>query len=356
MSSGRNPALAQLPPPPRPGTPFAGLRLDANEAPPLTHPDFLAALARGLQSLEVSRYPPSDTGELREALAGWLSVESAAVVVGAGSDEILSLLTEAWCAPPPGGEKPVALMPSPSFVMFRRRPLLRGWDVVEVPLREDWEVDAAALLEACDRHRPNLVFLASPNNPTGRPVPPGVVLSACARAPHGLVVLDEAYAAFSRAGTPARPGPDNLVRVGTLSKVGLAALRVGWAEAAPHVVTALDAVRAPFSVAAASQKAAAAVLREAGAVLRDHARACAEEREQLARRLEALGTRVTPSEANFLWVCPRSGAESVHARLLGQGVRVWRQPGPVTGGWLRVTVGTAAENALLLEAWASSDG
>jgi len=356
VSTGRNPALAALPPPPRPGTPFEGLRLDANEAPPLAHPAFRAALARGFDALEPSRYPPSDAWGLREALAGWLSVSPSALVVGAGSDEVLSLLTEAWCAPAPGASRPVAVVPAPSFVMFRRRPLLRGWDVVEVPLQGDWEVDATALLEACDRHRPNLVFLASPNNPTGRPVPPELVLAACARTRHGLVVLDEAYAAYSRAGTPARPGPDNLVRVGTLSKVGLAALRVGWAEAAPHVVTALEAVRAPFSVAAASQLAASAVLKEAGALLLEHVRGCAEERERLAHRLAALGTRVTPSEANFLWVRPRRDAESVHARLLERGVRVWRQPGPVTGGWLRVTVGTAGENLQLLEAWAAADG
>ena len=278
-------------------------------------------------------------------------------MVGAGSDEVLSLLTEAWCAAAPGAVRPVALVPSPSFVMFRRRPLLRGWDVVEVPLREDWEVDGPALLEACERHRPNLVFLASPNNPTGRPVAPGVVMDACAcTAAHGLVVLDEAYSAYSRAAYPGRPGPDNLVRVGTLSKVGLAALRVGWAEAAPHVVSALEAVRAPFSVASASQLAAAAVLQDAGELLRAHARGCAAERDALAARLEALGVRVTASEANFLWVRPRAEAEAVQARLVERGVRVWRQPGPETGGWLRVTVGTAAENAQLMEAWAAADG
>jgi histidinol-phosphate/aromatic aminotransferase/cobyric acid decarboxylase-like protein len=166
------------------------------------------------------------------------------------------------------------------------------------------------------------------------------------------VVLDEAYGDFSRAPRLPRPAPDNLVRVGTLSKVGLAALRVGWAEAAPHVHAALEAVRAPFNVAGPSQAAAVAVLDAFSSELRAHVEACISRREELAHALESgCGARVTPSEANFLWVQPARPAESVHAALLARGIRVAHLPGAVTGGWLRVTVGTALENAALLEAW-----
>jgi histidinol-phosphate aminotransferase len=309
-------------------------------------------LSSALAGVALHRYPDARATELLQALSRWSGAPAGALVAGTGSDELLGLLFDAWGEPGVGRERPVAVIPAPSFVMYRRRALLRGWDVVEVPLGADFELDAGALWDACERWSPNLVFLASPNNPTGRPVPPAAVLGACARTPHGLVVLDEAYGDFSGAPRLPRPSPDNLVRVGTLSKVGLAALRVGWAEAAPHVHAALEAVRAPFNVAGPSQVAAAAVLNGLSVELRAHVQDCVARRDLLAEALASEGcARVTPSEANFLWVQPVQPAAAVHAGLLARGIRVAHLPGAATGGCLRVTVGTARENAALLEAW-----
>ncbi len=352
MSTGRTRTLEGLPPPPRPGGSPGLLRLDANEAPPFEHPLLAPTLAQAFSGLPLHRYPDARATELLQAISRWSGAPPDALVAGAGSDELLGLLFEAWGEPPRGRDRPVVIIPTPSFVMYRRRALLHGWEVVELPLGPGFELDAEALWEACERWNPNLVFLASPNNPTGRPVPGGTVLGACARVPHGLVVLDEAYADYCRAPRLSRPGPDNLVRVGTLSKVGLAALRVGWAEAAPHVLSALEAVRAPFNVAGPSQLAAVAVLDALSPQLRAHVEACVVRRESLAGALAGEGgARVTPSEANFLWVRPARAAGAVHRELLARGVQVAHIPGSTTGDWLRVTVGTGAENTVLMEAW-----
>ena len=352
MSTGRTRTLDGLAAPPRPGGQWTGIRLDANEAPPFTHPLLVSTVAAALADVELHRYPDARATALRHALSRWSGAPADTLVTGAGSDELLGLLFDAWGEPPAGCSRPVAVLPSPSFLMYRRRALLKGWDVVEVPLGAEFQLDTAALWDACERFNPNLVLLASPNNPTGRPVDGNAVLGACARARHGLVVLDEAYADYGRAPRLPRPGPDNLVRVGTLSKVGLASLRVGWAEAPPQVLSALEALRAPFNVAGPSQAVAVAVLDSLATPLRAHVAQCVERRDRLAAWLGAEGhARVTPSEANFLWVQPAHPAEEVHAALLARGIRVAHLPGPATGGWLRVTVGTAHEHAALQQAW-----
>jgi histidinol-phosphate aminotransferase len=247
------------------------------------------------------------------------------------------------------------MTPSPTFVMYRVTARGHGLKPLEVPLDATWDLDVAAMKRALDFMPPNLVYVASPNNPTGNRVSQDRLEALCDAAPDALVVLDEAYVDYASGGSlrALRDRHPNLGVLRTLSKVGFAALRVGWLEAEPELVRELDKVRQPFNLSATSQAAARAVLDDAW----DHVTAATarvvREREVVTSALAALpGVEVTPSDANFVWVKTPRPAGEVHAALAARGVlvRSFHAIGGRLACQLRITIGRPEENARMLDA------
>ena len=355
--SAVNPAAAQLTPYVPARLPGICHRLDANEAPAeLLHP-VQDVLARAAGLVGASNYPDARASALRESLATWTGASAENLVVGSGSDEIIAMVALAFSRPRPGAgrAKPVMLLPTPTFVMYGITGSLHGFDVIEVPLNAAFELDETAMRAAIDEHSPNIIFLASPNNPTGAAFAPDAIERLARHASGSLVVLDEAYGPFSSRQLARSPSlPENLVRIGTLSKIGLASLRIGWLEASPAIARVVDCVRLPFNTSATSQAIASAVLAECTDHLRAMCTAIVLERDRVASALErAGGAIVHPSDANFLWLEVPGEAATVWKKLAGDGILVRNFAG--NGGrldhCLRVTIGAQAANDAFLAAW-----
>ncbi|HEV2373956.1 MAG TPA: histidinol-phosphate transaminase [Streptosporangiaceae bacterium] len=325
------------------------VRLNTNENP---YPPS-AALARSIaaalteQTASLNRYPDRDATALRTDLAGYLGHGLTARQVWAanGSNEVIQQLCQAF-----GGPGRTALGFEPSYAMH---PLIAmatatGW--VGVPRGPDFALSVQAAMTAIREHQPDLVFLTSPNNPTGTALPLTVVSAVCEAAP-GMVVVDEAYAEFAR--DPAStaltllPGWPRLVVTRTMSKAfALAGARVGYLAADAAVVEALQLVRLPYHLSALTQAAARAALAHAPQLLPVVAQLRAE-RDSLVTWLRGLGLTVADSDANFVLFGEFPDAHQVWEDLLAHGVLV-REVGPA--GWLRVSIGTPAEMSAFREA------
>ena len=322
------------------------VRLHANENPWRDESD---SSASGL-----NRYPEPQPAELLARIASLYGVSPAQVLVGRGSDEGIDLLVRAFCA---AGRDRVLVCP-PTFGMYRVAAAIQGAGVVEVPLDRSrgFAIDAGAIAAALGPGL-KIVFLCSPNNPTGNLQDPGAlerVLEACVD--RALVVVDEAYAEFAPGASvvPWLSSHPHLVILRTLSKAyGLAGARLGAVLAAPEVVGLLRRMIPPYALTVPTIEAALAALDPAGlARCRDRVAALVAERARLAAALSELPlvVRVWPSDANFLLVeCEDAG------RLLEAGVRggllvrdMRRQPG--LERCLRITVGTPDENSRLIAA------
>jgi histidinol-phosphate aminotransferase len=237
--------------------------------------------------------------------------------------------------------------------MYRVTARAHGWKPIEVPLDAAWGLDAKAMVRAIEFAYPNVIYVASPNNPTGNRVNEQALRAVIAAAPNALVVVDEAYVDYAGPSLRAlRAEFPNVAVLRTLSKVGLAALRVGWLEADSSVVRELDKVRQPFNVSASSQAAATAVLRDAWADVSAHVAQIVVERKRVGDAIDALaGFVVTPSAANFVWVKTPNASVDIFERLARAGilVRSFHASGGRLATQLRITIGTAAENDELLE-------
>lgn len=338
------------------------VKLDANEMPFALPPEVRADLARELAAVDLNRYPDPTHQELRAELSHQVGVAPGALVVGNGSDEIIQMLITCFAEPRPGQERARVAYPSPTFVVFRGAALAAGCEPVEIATdpEADFALEPGELDRAIAAARPNLVFFARPNNPTGTLWPSHLVADLARRHPDVLIVSDEAYAAYAGDGMVAMlPELPNLLVMQTLSKVGLAGLRVGYLCGRPELIAEVEKVRPPYNVGALNQRAALWILRHHRGLL---LRGCAEvvvEREKLAAALDRIGQladlRVFTSHANLiLFRLGRPGdgrATAVWQELCARGVLVrnFDRPGPLSG-CLRVTIGTADENELFLAA------
>jgi histidinol-phosphate aminotransferase len=357
-----NPVLEKLTPY-RAGPPLEDIRrryqlgrvslLSANESPWGPFPEVVEAMKGALQGL--NRYPDGACNELRRLLAERLNVAEERLTFGNGSCELLMLMGQAFLCP---GRHVV--LPHPSFVMYRAIAQAQGaaFSAVELPgLDYDLEAMLAAL-----REDTTLLVICNPNNPTGSHIRASELLAFLRRVPSDVVViLDEAYREFV---TPEKQIDSvvwleefpNLVILRTFSKIfGLAGLRVGYGIADPQVVQALDKVRQPFNVDSLAQVAAAASLR-LPVRLEERRRMVEAERKRIERRLDTLGVGYHPSEANFILVDVTklgiAGTEVAQA-LLEMGVLTRSGYAMECPGWIRVTIGEAAENEMFLEALAA---
>jgi histidinol-phosphate aminotransferase len=330
------------------------LRLDANEAPPCAATSVREAVMRSIANVALERYPDARASELKGAIAHLTGARVDELVVGTGSDEIISLVATAFARPRPKAPQPVVLVPTPTFVMYRVTARGHGWKAIEVPLDPSWDLDANAMTRAIEFAYPNVIYVATPNNPTGNRVGEQALRAVISAAPKALVVVDEAYVDYAGPSLRTlRAEFSNVAVLRTLSKVGLAALRVGWLEADPSVVREIDKVRQPFNVSATSQAAAGAVLRDAWPDVSAHVARVVLERDRVSREIGALGGFVvTPSAANFVWVKTPRAAVEIYERLAAGGilVRSFHASGGRLANQLRITIGTRSQNDELLEA------
>lgn len=329
----------------------APIKLDANESPWPLPEAARRRLGEVLAELPLHRYPDGGATRLKAALAERLGARPEELLLGVGSDEVIGILLAAFDRPRPGAARPTVLFPTPTFVMYPITSRIQGFDPVEVPLDDAFGLDVEAMLEAIATHRPNLVFLASPNNPTGNAFEEAALRRIVEAAPDALVVIDEAYGPF--AGRTHQGWVDEHPNVGvmsTLSKIGLAGLRVGWIRMHPELAHEAEKARPPYNLSLAAQRAATLFLEELSGVLDEAVARIVEERESLAARLDALeGLRMLPSAANFFLV-EVPDAEAWRAALLEHGIQV-RSFAKIERlrPYLRITVGTPAENLRLVE-------
>lgn len=324
------------------------VRLNTNESPVPPPEEFVREWCDALRDVPLHRYPDRGAGALRAALADRLGVRAEQVFCGNGSNEVLQALLLAY-----GGAGRRAAIFEPTYALHSHIAMITGTEVVAGGRRADFSIDpdgAAAFVEA---QRPSLIFLCSPNNPTGTVDPPGLVARLRQAAPGALVVVDEAYGEFADRSAIVDVADDiPLVVVRTYSKVwSLAALRLGFCAAPAPVVENLDKVVLPYNLSAATQVAGLLALRHS-AEMEQRVAMLRGERDRVVGALRDLGSMtVYDSGANFILVRPDVDAHSLWERLLARGVLIrdfTRRPG--LGGTLRITVGTPDENDALLAA------
>lgn len=327
------------------------LQLAANEN--ALGPSAKAVEAAGRALGEAHLYPDGGFTALREALAKRHGVTPQHIAVGNGSNELIELLVRTFLGP---GQTMVTSWPS--FVVYRLAVQAAGREALIAPLRND-RYDLAAMSALVDS-RTQLVFIANPNNPTGTYVPRRELAAFLDRVPRQvIVVVDEAYAEYADASDYPDAVRDfghhpRLVVLRTFSKIyGLAGLRVGYGVMDPVLVHYLDCVRQPYNVNSAAQAAALAAL-EDEPHLRASQRLAKEGKAQLTEGLAHLGLSVVPSQANFLVVRLQRPAGPVVERLRGAGVLVRDMRGYDMPETLRITVGTRAQNRVVLEALANA--
>ncbi|HEV8245870.1 MAG TPA: histidinol-phosphate transaminase [Polyangiaceae bacterium] len=347
LSDLLRPELAEL----KPYLPTLGdfhVRLDANEAPPLFPGHVRDRLQQALSEVECERYPDPLMAELRAAIARHTGVSSEEVLAGVGSDEIISLLLTVLARPRPGSDAASIVTTTPSFVMYKLSARVRGQRVLEVPLDAEWDIAGEALVRAIEFGQPHVVFIASPNNPTGTMASRDRLAKVIEAAPSSLVVVDEAYVDYAdRDQLDLYRRYPNVALLRTLSKIGFAALRVGWLVARPELVAEVDKARLPYNLNSYSQKVATLALSELGPAIKTVLGTVIGERERLAAELAKLpGLIVTPSQANFLWFRSERPASEVFSGLCARKVlvRSFHERGGRLAHQLRVTIGTPEEN------------
>ncbi len=320
------------------------VKLDAMENPYPLPPALRRELAEVLAKVELNRYPEPSGRELRALIARKMAVPPGMeLLLGNGSDDLIQIVTQTVARPG------AALMyPAPTFVMYAMNAAFCGMKAVAVPLRDDFSFDAEAFIARMKAEKPALVFIAYPNNPTGVLYPEEDVAKVI-RAAEGLVVIDEAYHVFAgRSFMPRLAEFPNLLVVRTVSKLGLAGIRLGYMAGRAEWIREFNKVRQAYNVSVLTQAAALFVL-ERLEVLEEQAALIRRERESLGAGLRGLKSiTVFPSEANFFLVRVPD-PDGVFEALRRQGVLV-RNLHPGLPGCLRVTVGTPDENRILLTA------
>lgn len=325
------------------------LKLDAMENPYSLPQELKQGLAQRLADVALNRYPSPESPALEAVLRKATPIpQDAPVMFGNGSDELIHLIIQACCAP---GD--VVLSPIPTFVMYAVSAQWNHARFVGVPTLPDFSLDMPALLEAIKTERPKVLFVAYPNNPTGRACRTEDLL-ALAQAMHpGLLVVDEAYAPFSSGSfMPHVLELPNVVVVRTLSKQGLAGIRLGYMAGHAAWMAELNKVRPPYNINVLT-RAAAEYLLAHHHVLDGQAADLVSQRGALAQQLKQTPgvLQVCDSQANFL-IFRVADAASVFQALRNEGILIKNVSGmhPLLSGCLRVTVSTADENQQFLNA------
>jgi len=325
------------------------LKLDAMENPYAWPSVAKEAWADLVKDLPINRYPDAGAEQLREALKESMGVSAKYdVLLGNGSDEIIQLLAMAMAKP-----GATILAPEPGFVMYKMIATFCGLNYIGIPLTSDFELDEQAMMSAINDSQPELIFLAQPNNPTGNLWDESVIKNII-EASEGLVVLDEAYTAFTDADhLSLLDDYENVLVMRTLSKVGLAGLRLGLIIGRSEWLSELDKIRLPYNINMLTQASALFAL-EHYDMLMVQTEQLRVDRVVLSSDLSMLpGVTVFPSEANFVLIkTPDGMARNWFEELKEKGILIKCLDGghPLLKNCLRLTVGTTSQNDRLIAA------
>ena len=332
--------------------PSAGLiKLDAMENPHRLSPQLQEELGKRLGAVALNRYPGERVNDLRRALAAHAGMpDGYDIMLGNGSDEIISLI--AMACDVPGAS---ILAPLPGFVMYEMSARLQGLKFIGVDLTKDFGLDEHAMLAAIREHQPTIVYLAYPNNPTANLWDDAVIEKIIEASP-GLVVMDEAYQPFSsRSWADRMTKHDHVLLMRTMSKFGLAGVRIGYMIGRRELIAQIDKVRPPYNISVLNCECALFALGYAG-VFAEQARELRAERELLQTVLGALpGVKTWPSDANMILVRVPDAVKAFEGmKTHGVLVKNVSKMHPLLANCLRLTVGTHDENRRMLEALAAS--
>jgi len=322
-------------------------KLDANECPwdiPKRVKEILAKEI--MDGGNLNRYPDSNSTLLREAIGEYCNVSSQQIIVGSGSDELIQILVTAFVDK---GES--VIFPVPSFGMYKIFTLIAGGKPVEIPLGEDFKYNIEVIKSAICKYNPKLVFLCSPNNPTGNIIGTNEVLEI-AKNFEGIVVVDEAYGEFTQeTSVNIIDKCPNLVVLKTFSKaLGLAGLRIGYSISTPELAKQISKVKPPYNINSFSQKAAIITLENLDTV-KKRVNEILQQKEFLYQALKDIrGIKVYPSEANFLLIHVPNG-DIVYKKLMNKGILVRNfSKNPYLENCIRVTVGDQIANKAFIDA------
>ncbi len=328
------------------------IKLDAMENPYQLSGDLKAELQVRLGEAALNRYPDPSAARLRDRLRQVMQVpEDKAIVLGNGSDELIQML--AMAVAPDDGSKVSLLSFDPGFVMYKMIADFTGIHYAGVSLNADFSLDMPATREAIKKHRPAIIFIAYPNNPSANCYNEKEIIEIIETAP-GMVVLDEAYHPFAQSSfMPHLTDYDNLLVMRTVSKMGLAGLRLGLLCGHPDIIEQIDKIRLPYNINVLTQVAAEFVLDNIDE-LDKQAALIREQRSDLLKKMQAMDSIKTfPSDANFiLFRVLNKNAGDVFESIKQQGVLIknMKADAGLLKNCLRVTVGTPAENDAFISA------
>jgi histidinol-phosphate aminotransferase len=330
------------------------VKLDAMENPFRLPDELQRELGERLGRVAINRYPVQSTADVVAALSKFVELPAGCkLILGNGSDELIDMLSVACDIP-----SATLLAPLPGFVMYQMSAQLRGLRFVGVPLRRDFELDEMAMLAAIEEHRPALTYIAYPNNPTANLFDEAIIerIVAAVGRQQGLVVFDEAYQPFaSRTWMPRLAMHEHVLVMRTLSKFGLAGVRLGYLCGHAALIDEIDKVRPPYNISVLNAEATLFALEHADEYARQAA-VLRSERARVSAALAALGgVSVFPSEANMILVRVANSTPCFEG-MKSRGVLVKHIAGlhPLLANCLRLTVGSPAENDAMIQALKAS--
>jgi len=325
------------------------IKMDANENPFVIQEPLKKKLLEEMGKVNLNRYPEAGAPKLRDKFAGYYGVEKDMVMLGNGSDELIQTL----CMTLKGKVNGV-LLPTPTFAMYKIIAVNTGNKVSEVRLEENFDLDIDAMLGKIKSTFPSLIFLSCPNSPTGNLFSRDKI-EAIIKKTSGVVVIDEAYADFSgETLLPLLKKYDNLVFLNTLSKLGLASMRLGFLIGNCDIIAQLDKVRLPYNVNCLSQIAANFFLDNQDEFARQVLQIVKNRGELYLRLQEIAGIKPYPSSANFIFFSCAFDSDRIYNRLVADGIIIKNLNTKLTRNCMRVTVGNPKENRAFLKSLKSA--
>lgn len=323
------------------------IKMDAMESPFTIPAHLQEELSEEMKKVFLNRYPEPGAPMIRKKFAQHYGIDTDMIMVGNGSDELIQTLCTALL-----DSSSAVIVPLPTFVMYRIIAINTGRTVIEVPLDGAFDLDMEAILKQIAMKSPVLTFLCYPNNPTGNCFSMDKIKTIIEKS-QGIVVIDEAYGSFSgHTLLPWLKKYDNLVILKTLSKVGLAAIRIGFLIGAPHLIHELDKVRLPYNINSLSEVTAGFYLDHIDLFL-DQTKEIIKSREELFDALTKIdGIKPYPSKTNFIFFSCDFDTDRVYSSLVQEGILIKNLNSPgVLKNCMRVTIGTRKENKEFLRAF-----
>ncbi len=318
------------------------VKLDAMENPFVLPITVRKEIGKATTQALINRYPDPTAKKLKQAIARLWKMDPERMLLGNGSDELIQAIILAFGGP--------VLAPTPSFAMYELSARALSQDVVTVPLTDEFDLDADSIIKAAKRSKAKVIFLACPNNPTGNRFSDAAVRKVLENV-NAIVVIDEAYYSFSgRTFLKFLSNHPNMIILRTLSKIGLAGLRVGVLTASKDIVAELNKIRLPYNINTLSQAAGLVALRHASTLDKQISLLISERRKLYNILLRMPGVTPFPTETNFVLLWIEKDATKVFQALKKRGILVKNldRPGRLKG-CLRVTIGTPQENKEFLK-------